>query len=132
VSEFLKQKLSEIDKRLDELRPLVEEYQSLEAARRALDQVGDSKGGSRRRGRGRTASARSGRGRRRGTGQRAIQTLELVRQAPEGITIPELAEKMGIRQNYLYRVLPNLHREGKVRKRGRLWFPAEEPAAESA
>ena len=30
----------------------------------------------------------------------------LVRAGPAGITIPELAAKMGIKQNYLYRVLP--------------------------
>jgi hypothetical protein len=29
---------------------------------------------------------------------------------------------MGIKQNYLYRVLPALQKEGKVRKRGRTWL----------
>jgi hypothetical protein len=28
---------------------------------------------------------------------------------------------MGIKQNYLYRVLPGLQTEGKVRKQGRGW-----------
>jgi DNA-binding IclR family transcriptional regulator len=46
-----------------------------------------------------------------------------VEAQPAGITIPELAAKMGIKQNYLYRVLPGLQKEGKVRKRGRTWFP---------
>jgi DNA-binding IclR family transcriptional regulator len=46
-----------------------------------------------------------------------------VKGAPSGITIPELATKMGIKQNYLYRVLPGLQKEGKVRKRGRSWYP---------
>ena len=40
-----------------------------------------------------------------------------------GITIPELAAKMGIKQNYLYRVLPILEEEGKVHKEGRGWHP---------
>jgi DNA-binding IclR family transcriptional regulator len=40
-----------------------------------------------------------------------------------GITIPELAAKMGIKQNYLYRVLPSLEQEGKVAKKGRGWHP---------
>jgi len=133
VSEFLQEKLSEIDKRLEELRPLVEEFHSLEAARAALDQVGAERRGARRGGRRRTTTgAGRTRGRRRGTGQRALQTLELVRQSPQGITIPELAAKMGMRQNYLYRVLPSLHKEGKVRKRGRLWFPVEEEQSEAA
>jgi DNA-binding IscR family transcriptional regulator len=42
-------------------------------------------------------------------------------QAQPGITIPELAAKMGIKQNYLYRVLPGLEQDGKLEKRGRGW-----------
>ena len=34
--------------------------------------------------------------------------------ANPGITIPEIAEKMGIKQNYLYRVLPGLAEDGLV------------------
>ena len=71
------------------------------------------------------AGAGSGRrGRPRGTGTRANQTLELVRAEP-GITIPQLAERMGIKQNYLYRVLPALEQDGLVRKEGRGWHPRE-------
>jgi DNA-binding IclR family transcriptional regulator len=47
----------------------------------------------------------------------------LVQEQP-GIKISELAEQMGIAQTYLYRVLPNLEGEGKVKKRGRGWHPA--------
>jgi hypothetical protein len=61
-------------------------------------------------------------GRRKGSGTRAAQALQFVKGQP-GITIPELAAKMGIKQNYLYRVLPGLEQEGKVTKRGRGWFP---------
>ena len=61
-------------------------------------------------------------GRRKGSGTRAAQALDLVKGQP-GITIPELAARMGIKQNYLYRVLPGLEQEGKVTKRGRGWFP---------
>ena len=42
-----------------------------------------------------------------------------------GITIPEIAEAMGIQQNYLYRVLPSLQKDGLVRKEGRGWHPRE-------
>jgi hypothetical protein len=38
-------------------------------------------------------------------------------------TIPELANKMGIKQNYLYRVLPTLEQAGSVVKQGRSWHP---------
>jgi sugar-specific transcriptional regulator TrmB len=59
-------------------------------------------------------------GRRKGSGTRAAEALSFVQGQP-GITIPELAVKMGIKQNYLYRVLPGLEKEGKVRKEGRGW-----------
>ena len=61
-------------------------------------------------------------GRRKGSGTRAAQALAFVEGQP-GITIPELAAKMGIKQNYLYRVLPGLESEGKVTKQGRGWLP---------
>ncbi len=65
--------------------------------------------------------ARAG-GRRKGSGTRAAQALSLVQGAP-GITIPELATKMNIKQNYLYRVLPGLEQDGKLEKKGRGWHP---------
>ena len=62
------------------------------------------------------------RGRRKGSGTRAAQALSAVRGQP-GITISELAPKMGVQATYLYRVLPGLEQDGKVEKRGRGWFP---------
>ncbi|HMD51895.1 MAG TPA: hypothetical protein VKG62_04215 [Solirubrobacteraceae bacterium] len=61
-------------------------------------------------------------GRRKGSGTRAAEALAFVQGQP-GITIPELAAKMGIKQNYLYRVLPGLEQEKKVQKQGRGWHP---------
>jgi CRP-like cAMP-binding protein len=130
VPDFLDEKRREISDRLKELRPLVEEYHRLEAAAAALDGVSPSSGSSSAgRGRTRTATRRSSngtgrRGRPRGSGTRGKQALELVRTNP-GITIPEIAERMGIQQNYLYRVLPSLQKDGLVRKEGRGWHPME-------
>jgi len=45
-------------------------------------------------------------------------------QSAPGITISELADHMNIKANYLYRVLPTLQSEGKVKKDGRGWKPA--------
>jgi len=130
VADFLEEKRKEIQQRLKELKPLVDEYQRLEAAERALAGVGNGSGGGTaaaptRRGR-RTAAAdgTARRGRPRGSGTRSSQALELVRARP-GITIPELAEAMGIQQNYLYRVMPGLAEEGKVTKSGRGWHLRE-------
>jgi hypothetical protein len=61
-------------------------------------------------------------GRRKGSGTRAAEARSFVKGQP-GITIPELAAKMGIKQNYLYRVLPGLEQENKVEKKGRGWYP---------
>jgi CRP-like cAMP-binding protein len=124
VADFLDEKRKEIQGRLKELRPLVDEYQRLEAAERALSGM-DAKPApatastttARRR---RTTSSNGRRGRPRGSGTRGTQALELVAQRP-GITIPELADAMGIKQNYLYRVMPSLAKDGKVRKSGRGW-----------
>jgi hypothetical protein len=69
---------------------------------------------------GRPAGRRAGR--RKGSGTRAAEALSFVQGQP-GITIPELAAKMGIKQNYLYRVLPGLEQEKKVSKQGRGWHP---------
>jgi hypothetical protein len=69
---------------------------------------------------GRPAKRRAGR--RKGSGTRAAEARSFVQGQP-GITIPELAAKMGIKQNYLYRVLPGLEQENKVEKKGRGWHP---------
>ncbi|HEV2998946.1 MAG TPA: hypothetical protein VGX16_07545 [Solirubrobacteraceae bacterium] len=68
------------------------------------------------------------RGRPRGGGDRAAQALKLVQEHP-GIGIPELAARMEIKQNHLYRVLPELAEEGKVEKQGRGWHPVKDEAA---
>jgi CRP-like cAMP-binding protein len=130
MADFLDEKRSELMQRLDELRPLVEEYHRLEAAIAALDGVNPGGGSSaRRRGGGDVNGNGNGRrGRPRGSGTRGKQALELVRSTP-GITIPEIAEQMGIQQNYLYRVLPGLQKEGLIRKEGRGWHPMEQGGA---
>lgn len=126
MADFLDEKRKEIESRLRELRPLVDEYNRLESAAAALAGVGGET--TRRRGAGRKPAARrsSGGGRRgrpRGSGTRAKEALELVRARP-GIAIPELAEAMGIKSNYLYRVMPTLEAEGQVVKRDGGWHPA--------
>ncbi len=123
MADFLDEKRSEIDARLRELKPLVEEYRRLEKAAAALAGVGSNGAPTTRRRRRRSAGSGSGRGRPRGSGARSKQALEVVRTRP-GITISELADTMGIKANYLYRVMPSLASEGKVVKRGKGWHPA--------
>ena len=133
--DFLDEKRSEIGARLKELKPLVEEYQRLEAAAAALDSVpatallsttptasprhasARTKSPTRKRG-----ASHGRRGRPKGSGTRGAEALALVKATP-GITIPQIAEKMGIKQNYLYRVLPGLAQDGHIIKDGRGWRP---------
>jgi Predicted transcriptional regulator len=135
MGDFLDEKRTEIGARLKELKPLVEEYQRLEAAAAALDglpasavngqaparRAARAKAPAKRRAAG-TGTGR--RGRPKGSGTRGAEALALVKASP-GITIPEIAEKMGIKQNYLYRVLPGLAEDGLVSKDGRGWHPKE-------
>src|SRR5215207_3754422 len=126
MPDFLEEKRKEISQRLKELRPLVDEYHRLEAAEQALSGVGGSARSAAtataapRRARRAKSGGTGRRGRPKGSGTRAVQALELVKARP-GITIPELAQAMGIKQNYLYRVMPTLADEGKVTKSGRGW-----------
>ena len=122
MTDFLDEKRKEIDARMRELRPQVEEYRRLEQAAQALSGVGTGGRGRRRSTNGRRKGARK-RGRPRGSGTRSIQALELVRARP-GITIRELADAMNIKANYLYRVMPSLEEDGKVTKRDGGWHPA--------
>ncbi len=127
MSDFLEDKKSEIRDRLAQLREAVQEAERLEAALAALEGVSGSAPVSRKRAPAKRSSSRSRnngasgkRGRPKGSGPRAKQALETVKGKP-GITIPELAETMGMQQNYLYRVMPDLQKQGLVRKEGRGW-----------
>jgi CRP-like cAMP-binding protein len=131
-TDFLDAKRSEINARVTELKPLVDEYERLRAAILALDGASTATTGTRRNaargttnGRPHAAStdgAPRRRGRPKGSGPRASAALELVRANP-GVTIAELAEKMGIRRNYLYRVLDRLSDDGLIAKSGAGWHP---------
>jgi hypothetical protein len=138
VPEFVDNTVKDIDEQLRQLR---DEVSRLEAARSAL--TGGRRGPGRPRGSAtRTTRARSTRARttrartaRRATtpartrsarssrNTRAGQALELVRQRP-GITIPDIAKAMKIQPNYLYRVLPRLASEGRIKRNGQGWHPA--------
>jgi len=132
MADFLDEKKNEIGARLKELKPLVEEYTRLQAAAAALDGVASNGSGpraaspraSKAPAKRRSSGASGRRGRPKGSGTRGAEALALVKASP-GITIPELAAKMGIKQNYLYRVLPGLAEDGLVAKDGRGWHPKE-------
>lgn len=125
---------------LDEARDLVErrlaelddERKRLERALAELGGKATGRGPGRPRGRrpgrppksasGSTSSAAPRRRRRRG-GTRADQAVALVQKNP-GISASEIAKQMKIKPNYLYRVLGEMEKEGRVKKQGRKYHAA--------
>jgi sugar-specific transcriptional regulator TrmB len=119
---------------LDEARDLVQKrLADLDEERKRLERALAELGGKvRRRAPGRprgsstaksTSTATRRRRRRRG-GTRADQAVALIEKSP-GISASDVAKQMKIKPNYLYRVLGDLEKEGRVKKQGRQYYPAK-------
>lgn len=112
----------EIEERLSELRPLVEEYRCLQDVIAALGPVEQSRAGVSSSGkRASRGAGPSGSGGHAAAGDLVARVLSVV-QAHPGITIPELTTKLNPKPKAVYRILQELKREGKVAKRGRGWL----------
>lgn len=116
---------------LDEARQLVQRrLQDLDEERKRLERALAELGGkATRRGPGRpkgstskTAGRPTRRRRKRRGGTRADQAVKLIEQQP-GISASDVAKTMKIKPNYLYRVLGDLEKEGRVKKTGRQYYP---------
>jgi hypothetical protein len=107
---LLKERISELEGELANLQ-------------RALANLTDGRQGRRGPGRPRGSGARAGTRRRRRGGTRADQAVRIVKSNP-GITASEIAKRMRIQPNYLYRVLGDLQKDGKVKKSGRSYTAA--------
>lgn len=122
---------------VDEARQLVERrLADLEEERKRLERALAELGGkATRRGPGRprgsatskatssTSTAPRRRRRKRRGGTRADQAVKLIEGQP-GISASDVAKAMKIKPNYLYRVLGDLEKEGRVKKDGRQYYPA--------
>ena len=121
-TDFLTKQRQQIEARLKELQPAHEEYLTLLEARDALAGVRTANGrrGPGRppgkRGPGRPRGSRTKTTRRRRGGTRREQALDLIKQNP-GITVGDIADRMGIRQNYLYRVTQELIKDRQISRR---------------
>ena len=105
---------------VDKARALLEQRRDeLNSELRQIESAISGLGG-RKRGPGRPRGSGGGtrrRGRRGGT--RADQAVKLIGENP-GIGVAELGKKMKLKApNYLYRVLPDLEKEGRVKKQGK-------------
>jgi DNA invertase Pin-like site-specific DNA recombinase len=110
-------RLAELD---DERRRLERALTELggKAARKAGRRPGRPKGSPTRK-----STAKKGRRRKRRGGTRADQAVTLIKQNP-GITASEIAKSMKIKPNYLYRVLSDLEKQKRVKKKGRTYSAA--------
>src|SRR5690348_7843362 len=107
----------QIETRLKELEPLAEEYERLRRIVALLEAEPEGEAPATagrptpRRAMRTPVTTRSTRSR------RSEEALRLVTERP-GITVAEAAKAMGIGTTYLYRLLPRLEREGRIRKDG--------------
>ena len=125
---FLTDKRAEIEARAAALE---EEARQLRAASAALSELqGDATGApiARRPARRKPAPPPTRRTTGPGAGTRAQEALRLIGENP-GIAVPQLADQMGIKKNYLYRVVPGLEKAGQLRRVGEHgWALADAPA----
>ncbi|MFN8549776.1 MAG: hypothetical protein U0527_17850 [Candidatus Eisenbacteria bacterium] len=118
---------------LDEARQLVEKrLADLDEERKRLERALAELGGKVARrapgrprgGAGAKASTGGRKRRKRRGGTRADQAVSLIEKQP-GISASDVAKTMKIKPNYLYRVLGDLEKEGRVKKTGRQYYPAK-------
>ena len=116
---------------LDEARQLVQKrLADLDEERKRLERALAELGGKARRAPGRPRGSKKAastgaprRRRKRRGGTRADQAVNLISKEP-GISASDVAKQMKIKPNYLYRVLGDLEKEGRVKKQGRQYYPA--------
>ena len=114
----------------DAARLLRERISELDSERarleRALASLTDGKEGRRGPGRPRGSSrASTGRKRRRSRkgGTRAEHAMRVISENP-GVSASEIAQRLKMKPNYMYRVLSELQADGKVKKEGRAYHPS--------
>jgi hypothetical protein len=110
---------------VDKAKALLEERRDeLNRELHQIERALSGLGGRARRGPGRPRGSGGGRRRKRRGGTRADQAVKLIGENP-GIGVSDLGKKMKLKApNYLYRVLPELEKEGKIKKQGKGYVAA--------
>jgi transposase-like protein len=121
--DLVKKRLAELDDERKRLERALSELGGTVTRRRPGRPRGSGRGPGRPPKAASTGAAPRKRRRRRG-GTRADQAVALVEKKP-GISASEIAKAMKIKPNYLYRVLGELEKEGRVKKKGRQYHPAK-------
>lgn len=115
--DLVQKRLAELDEERKRLERALAELGG-KAARRA---PGRPRGSKKATSTSKSAGATPRRRKRRG-GTRADQAVSLIEKQP-GISASDVAKQMKIKPNYLYRVLSDLEKEGRVKKQGRQYHP---------
>jgi hypothetical protein len=111
------------------VRELEDQLKQAEQALAALGGKATRRGPGRPRGSAKKSSGSSAgagaprRRRKRRGGTRADQAVKLIEENP-GIGASDVAKQMKIKPNYLYRVLGDLEKEGRIKKSGRQYHPS--------
>jgi DNA-binding IclR family transcriptional regulator len=124
--DLVKKRLAELDEERKRLERALAELGGSAVTRRPGRPPGSGRGPGRppKAASASTSTAPRKRRRRRRGGTRADQAVSLVEQNP-GISASEIAKQMKIKPNYLYRVLGEMEKEGRVSKKGREYHPGK-------
>lgn len=118
--DLVTKRLSELDDERKRLERALAELGG-KAAKKAGRRPGRPRGSTKKKAAAPKAAKKGPRRRRkRRGGTRADQAVTLIQQNP-GITASEIAKQMKIKPNYLYRVLSDLEKQKKVKKKGRTY-----------
>lgn len=118
-----------VARRMNELRPLVDEYRELEQVAQRLGvapaAATDTPARPRRARRRARATARANAGTSRAgrSNGRRDELLAMVKARP-GITVREVGSELGVDPTSLYRIVHRLEQDGALKKRGRELLPS--------
>ena len=121
IRKLVEERLAELD---EERTQLLDALSALEGRKGPGRPRGSSRSSSPSRKSG--SAPRPGRRRRKG-GTRAEHAEKAIADNP-GITASDIAEQLKVKPNYVYRVMADLVKEGRVTKKGTGYYPAQASA----
>ena len=127
MREIAEQRLTELDEEREQLVAFLSGNGSSTKQRRPGRPRGPGRGPGRPRKNASAPKPATRKRRRRRGGTRADQAVKLVEQKP-GVSASEIAKQLKIKPNYLYRVLGELEKEGRLTKNGREYRPGTSQA----
>lgn len=123
IRKLVKERLEELDEERTQLLDALKALDGRKGPGRPRGSRNDSSAGSSTSPSPSSSSRRPGRRRRKG-GTRSEHAEKAVADNP-GIKASEIAEQLKIKPNYVYRVMADLVKEGRVVKNGTGYFPPE-------